>query len=35
MPALNDKHIQKLFEYLRSLGWDDEKIAKLIEYITQ
>jgi hypothetical protein len=35
MPSLNDKHIQKLFEFLRREGWTDEKIAKLIEYITQ
>ena len=35
MPSLNDKHIQKLFEFLRRDGWTDEIIAKLIEYITQ
>lgn len=35
MPSLGDQHIQKIFEYLRSVGWSDDKIAKLIEYITK
>jgi len=33
--ALNDKHIQRIFEYFRKLGWSDTEIAQLIEYLTK
>lgn len=32
--ALSDKHIQKISEYLKSLGWSDSEILRFIEYIT-
>ena len=35
MPALNDKHIQRISEYLKTLGWTDSDILRFIEYITQ
>lgn len=35
MPAISDKHIQKIFEYLRSLKWTDEQIAQFIDYISK
>lgn len=35
MPALNDKHTQRIIEYLRSDGWTEEKILEFIAYITQ
>ena len=35
MPALNDKHIQRIIEYLRSMNWTEEKILEFIAYITQ
>ena len=35
MPALNDKHLQRIIEYLQSIGWTEEKILAFIAYITQ
>lgn len=33
MPALNDKHTQRIIEYLRKLGWSDAEILRFIDYI--
>lgn len=35
MPALNDKHLQRIIEYLRSNEWTEEKILAFIQYITE
>ena len=35
MPALNDKHTQKIIEYLRAEQWTEEKILAFIQFITE
>ena len=35
MPALNDKHVQKIIAILRGEGWSDEKILDFIRQITE
>ena len=35
LPALNDKHIQRIREYLESLGWTEKQILDFITYITK
>lgn len=35
MSALNDKHLNRIIEYLRSIGWTEEKILAFIQYITE
>lgn len=35
MAALNDKHLNRIIEYLRSIGWAEEKILAFIQYITE
>ena len=35
MPTLNDKHIQRIFEYFRKLHWSDADIAQFIDYLTK
>lgn len=35
MDELRDKHIQLLIKWLRSQGFDEEKILECIEYITK
>ena len=33
--ALTDKHIQRIMEYLKQIGWSDTDIITFIDYITQ
>ena len=35
MSALNDKHLNRIIEYLRSIGWTEEKILAFIQYVTE
>lgn len=35
MPALNDKHTQRLIKYLTNLGWTQAQIFDLIDYLTK
>ena len=35
MPALNDKHIQRLKEYLLAKGWTEKEIFDLLDYLTK
>ena len=35
MPSLSDKHIQRLKEYLLSIGWTKKQILDLIDYIAK
>ncbi len=35
VPSLSDKHIQRLKEYLLSIGWNEKQIFDLIDYITK
>ena len=35
VPALNDKHIQRLREFLLAKGWTEKEILDFIIYITK
>lgn len=35
LPSLSDNHIQRLKEHLLSLGWTEEEIFKLVDYLTK
>ena len=35
MPALNDKHVQRIMDFLKNLGWSEKEILDFIDYITK